>query len=128
MNIISEQEFGELLDEFIRDGEFRNKTGNFEEDKKILNRMVGRTEKLENIEDRLPQMDERIKEIAALSDLAEIVEVDMLLGPDKIFQDKPLKFYPNHILLPRYLTGLQILQRRLGMKEYLLPAITGKEQ
>ena len=85
MNIISEQEFGELLDEFIRDGEFRNKTGNFEEDKKILNRMVGRTEKLENIEDRLPQMDERIKEIAALSDLAEIVEVDMLLGPDKIF-------------------------------------------
>tara|TARA_R110001606_G_scaffold45527_2_gene118110 strand:+ start:5235 stop:7832 length:2598 start_codon:yes stop_codon:yes gene_type:complete len=91
MNIISEQEFGELLDEFIRDGEFKNKTGNFEEDKQILNKIVGKTEKLENIEDRLPQMDERVKTIAALSDLAQIVEVDMLLGPDKIFTKQTSK-------------------------------------
>ena len=91
MNIISEQEFGELLDEFIREGEFKNKTGNLEEDKQILNRIAGKTEKLENIEARLPQMDERIKTIAALSDLAEIVEVDMLLGPDKIFTKQTSK-------------------------------------
>ena len=91
MNIISEQEFGELLDEFIREGEFKNKTGNFEEDKQILNKIAGKTEKLENIEDRLPQMDERVKTIAALSDLAQIVEVDMLLGPDKIFTKQTSK-------------------------------------
>jgi|14_taG_2_1085336.scaffolds.fasta_scaffold00115_12 hypothetical protein len=92
MNIISEQEFGQLLDEFIREGEFTGKTGNFEEDKVILDKRLGMTEKTENIESRVPQMDERLKLIAALSDLASIVELDLFLGSEKIFTKQKPKF------------------------------------
>jgi len=85
MNIISEQQFGELLDEFIREGEFTGKTGNFEEDKSILDKRLGKTEKLENIQDKNLQMGEGLKLIAALSDLASIIELDLFLGSEKIF-------------------------------------------
>lgn len=111
MNIISEQEFGELLDEFIREGEFTGKTGNFEEDKTILDKRLGKTEKLENIQDKNLQMDERLKLIAALSDLASIIELDLFLGSEKIFTKQKPKFLSESYTVARRFSGLTTITK-----------------
>ena len=88
MELISEQEFGEQIDEFIRESKFK--------DKEAFNRAIGREDLLEDIQnnERFKNLSMDIEYIAALVDLGTALPL-MNINDDRIFTPEPIRDFTN---------------------------------
>ena len=88
MELISEQEFGEQIDEFIRESKFK--------DKEAFNRAIGREDLLEDIQnnERFKNLSIDIEYIAALVDLGTALPL-MNINDDRIFTPEPIRDFTN---------------------------------